>query len=379
MKLWKQMHRNKHLGLAGVLSALLLAGCGDRPPEATGPERPAGQDRPKELPADVRQSQENLRQIGAAFLKYDLSCPAGFAGEDRKPILSWRVAILPQLGYKELFERFKINEPWDGPNNRKLLAEMPKVYRPARGSVKEGHTFYQGFTGPQAIFPALSIHHVQTATGVVYRPMFYDRFKVTDGLSYTLLVVEGGEPVPWTRPNNLPYDPAKPVPKLGGQFTGDFNALFCDGSVHLIPRIIPEKMLRALITPQGGEDVDLSAIGLPDPRRGTAEKPPPPKGTGTITGKVRYQGQPLPTGKVTLHLDDGMPNAPWKKFDDLKADGSFTLKDVYPAKYRVCVITMEVSGKPFVRIPEKYHHPGTTPLTVDVKVGEQTLNIELTN
>ena len=81
---------------------------------------------------------------------------------------------------------------------------------------------------------------------------------------------------------------------------------------------------------------------------------------------------------MTLHFDTGMPNLPWTKFDNLKADGSFMLKDVSPGTYRVCVMTMQGLGKGFVRIPEKYRHPGTTPLSVEVKVGEQTLDIDLT-
>jgi hypothetical protein len=373
------MRPNKCYAPAGVLAALLLAGCGARPPQSAGPERPASRDQPRGPSAEVLASQEKLRRIGAAFLKGDPTYPAGLADLDRRPILSWRVALLPQLGHKELFQRFKLNEPWDGPNNRKLLAEMPDVYRPTRGPVKEGHTYYQTFTGEQAVFPALGLPGRIEAAGEAPNPMYASRARIIDGTSYTLLVVEGGEPVPWTRPDDLPYDPAKPVPRLGGLFDGDFNACFCDGSVHLIPRTIPEKMLRALITPHGGEVVDLSAIGLPDPRRRAAASPAPAPGTVTIRGKVRYKGEPLPGGRVALHVDKGLPNPPWVKFDDLKPDGSFTLKDVVtPGKYKVCVFTMQGLGK-FVRIPEKYRHPGTTPLTIDGTMDLHTLDIDLTD
>ena len=88
---------------------------------------------------------------------------------------------------------------------------------------------------------------------------------------------------------------------------------------------------------------------------------------------------PLPSGRVVLHIDDGSPNPPWRKFDDLKPDGSFSLKDVYTTKYKVCVFTNPGAGKSFVRIPEKYRHPGTTPLSVDVKAGQMTLDLDLTD
>ena len=82
-----------------------------------------------------------------------------------------------------------------------------------------------------------------------------------DGLPNTLLVVEAGRPVPWTKPDDVAYDPKKPVPALGGAFAGVFHAAFADGTVRALPRRIGEKTLRAIITPAGGEstgDLGLS-------------------------------------------------------------------------------------------------------------------------
>jgi hypothetical protein len=36
------------------------------------------------------------------------------------------------------------------------------------------------------------------------------------GTSNTLLFVETGEPVPWTKPAELPFDPVGPLPALRG-------------------------------------------------------------------------------------------------------------------------------------------------------------------
>jgi hypothetical protein len=128
---------------------------------------------------------------------------------------------------------------------------MPSVYAPVGGAKAEpGHTFYQVFTGPGALYP--------TPESWVRVP------DVTDGTSYTLLAVEGAEAVPWTKPQDVPFDadPRKPLPKLGGLFDGDCNACLCDGAVLFIPRKAPEKVVRALITRAGGEELRLSQVGL---------------------------------------------------------------------------------------------------------------------
>ena len=79
---------------------------------------------------------------------------------------------------------------------------------------------------------------------------------ISDGTSKTLLVVEGAGPVPWTKPEELPFDPDKPLPKMGGQFDDIFIGAMADGSVRIFPMTIPEKTLRALITRNGKEPID---------------------------------------------------------------------------------------------------------------------------
>jgi hypothetical protein len=42
-----------------------------------------------------------------------------------KPAHSWRVLLLPYLGYDELYRRYRFDEPWNGPHNSLLAGEMP--------------------------------------------------------------------------------------------------------------------------------------------------------------------------------------------------------------------------------------------------------------
>lgn len=206
---------------------------------------PAGaQDEPPTF-KEIANSQNNLKQIGLAFHNaHDVNqkMPGNIVDKDGKPLLSWRVAILPYIEEGKLYESFKLDEPWDSDNNKKLIEKMPKLYAPIRVKAKAGETFYQTFTGAGALFgekaPGFSI----TA--------------ITDGTSYTVLAVEAGEPVIWSKPADLPFDPKKPLPKLGGLFDGVFNVVWCDGSVSRVRRDFNGDELKKAITPAGGEEFD---------------------------------------------------------------------------------------------------------------------------
>ena len=70
------------------------------------------------------------------------------------------------------------------------------------------------------------------------------------------MVVEAGEAVPWTKPQDLPYDPNGPLPMLGGIFHYGFQAVMADGrSSRFLPKNIPPATLRTLITPRRREGV----------------------------------------------------------------------------------------------------------------------------
>ena len=74
-----------------------------------------------------------------------------------------------------------------------------------------------------------------------------------DGTSNTLAVVEAKRDIPWTRPDDIVFDPDKAPPTLGGYFKEGFNAGLCDGSVRFISGKIDPAVLKLLISPQGGE------------------------------------------------------------------------------------------------------------------------------
>ncbi len=192
------------------------------------------------LAADRTKSANNLKQIGIAFHSHAdafQNVPRDITDKNGKPLLSWRVAVLPFLDENELHEQFNLSQPWDSKDNKKLLERLPKAFTAPRGKFEKGHTFYQSFAGAGAIMGAKPIMMVD----------------VKDGLTNTFIVIEAGEAVPWTKPADLAFDPAKPLPKLGGIFDGDHNTLFGDGAVRFLKKGIKDINLKKYVTIAGAE------------------------------------------------------------------------------------------------------------------------------
>ncbi len=84
-------------------------------------------------------------------------------------------------------------------------------------------------------------------------------------MSITLMVVEAGSPVPWTKPEDIAYDPEKPLPKLGRQFDDGFYGAFADGSVRYFGNAISPLVVRQLITRSGGETIAADTINFDEP------------------------------------------------------------------------------------------------------------------
>ena len=90
---------------------------------------------------------------------------------------------------------------------------------------------------------------------------------ITDGTSNTILAVEWDGNVPWTKPADIPFDPAGAVPVIGGFWPDRFNALMCDGSVRGLPKQIDPESLKALITRAGREVIQADTLAPGQTRR----------------------------------------------------------------------------------------------------------------
>lgn len=202
--------------------------------------------------AQASRHMNNLKQIGLAFHIYadanrSKFGTASITDNQGQPLLSWRVRLLPHLGDegKKLYDRFKLNEPWDSEHNKKLIKEMPAVYQSSLDPklAAEGKTTIVVPVGPDTIFPP------GKSVGLV---------EITDGTSNTILAleVEPAKAVPWTKPDDLSVDLKNPLAGVGiDPRAGVFLTLFADGSVRRISKSIDPKTLAALLTRNGGEGV----------------------------------------------------------------------------------------------------------------------------
>ncbi|MCZ2343745.1 MAG: DUF1559 domain-containing protein [Bacteroidales bacterium] len=192
------------------------------------------------------QAMNNLKQIGLAMHIYHDTygnLPAAIVDKNGKKLLSWRVAILPFIEQDALYRQFKLDEPWDSEHNLKLSKMMPKVFADPRFQAPPNMTYYKVFTGKDTPFP-------ESGKGSQLR-------NITDGTWVTIMAVAGGDPVIWTKPEDIPFDPKKPLPDLPQPFQ-QLLALFCDGSVRVLsPEFLKSGQLKKAITSNGGEVVNL--------------------------------------------------------------------------------------------------------------------------
>jgi Protein of unknown function (DUF1559) len=193
------------------------------------------------------QSMNNLRQMTLAMHNYHDTYgkfPAAYTvDKDDKPLLSWRVHILPYIEQDALYKEFHLDEPWDSEHNKKLIPRMPKVYL-SSDKLLEGMTGYVAPIGDATIFPGKDAVKITD---------------ITDGTSNTVILMEADEKnsVIWTKPDDLKVDPKKPEAGLAVRDGKGYLMAFADGSVRMVSKTVDKKTLWAIFTRNGGEPVDL--------------------------------------------------------------------------------------------------------------------------
>jgi hypothetical protein len=213
---------------------------------------PKSKDDPPATEKQRLKAENNLKQIMLALHNYESAygrMPDDVYSRDGKPLLSWRVKILPYIEEENLWLQFKMDEPWDSETNKPLAAKMPDVFKPVRRTkVEPTNTFYRGFSGKGASFGLGPKGKLRLTS-------------ITDGTSNTISVIEAGEAVHWTQPGgDLLFDAKKDLPPLGGDLDGPFPAGLWDGSVVLIKRGFDTKMMKSAITVSGGEIIHWDTL-----------------------------------------------------------------------------------------------------------------------
>jgi thiol-disulfide isomerase/thioredoxin len=168
--------------------------------------------------------------------------PAVLVGPDGKTLHSWRVALLPELGEKQLYAQYRLDQPWNSHANRKLLSRLPDVYGLPGSAPGAQSAGYFALTGPTAFFSEKAgVAPAKTAA------------------RGTVMIVETRRPVPWTKPEDIAYDDTRAVPDLGGIHETGFSCLLSNDRVEFLLFAFPikdeevEDRLRTYLSTSGDE------------------------------------------------------------------------------------------------------------------------------
>ena len=201
--------------------------------------------------AQRRTRMNKVKQIGLGMHNYH-SARGTFPSrstysDNEKPLLSWRVQILPYLGQGKLYDQFHLDEPWDSKHNLALVAKMPSIYADPDMALRKVNA--QGKT----------TYVVPTSEGTVFdRPVGTQIKEINDGTSNTIMLVEvvPERAVVWTKPEDWAVDLDHPWRGVRRNDRDWFTTGFCDGSARILSSSLSAEKLRALLTRDGGEVIE---------------------------------------------------------------------------------------------------------------------------
>ena len=183
--------------------------------------------------------------------------PAYTVDRNGKPLHSWRVLILPFIEQNNLYEKIRLDEPWDCEHNRQFHSINIGMFQcpSAEGVLCDRHPnlrangscFKSVVIGEKTAFPGAKSITIQD---------------ITDGTSNTILIVERLLPVCWMDPSSeITMGVAleginREYSGIGSFHTGVINTAFADGSVQTLEENISREKLEAMLTIAGREDMD---------------------------------------------------------------------------------------------------------------------------
>lgn len=193
------------------------------------------------------QSANNLKQIMLALHNYHATYghfpPPVLTGPDGKTRYSWRVAILPFIDQKDLYDQYNRDEPWDSENNKRVLAAKPRTLIHSSDDPDSTNTSYFAFVGGGTAFGN------PEDGGTRIRD-------ITDGTSNTVMVVEAKREIPWTKPEDLNYVMDEEIPKTGGWHPGGWHVALADGAVRFVSEAIDQGLWRRLLERNDGQVIE---------------------------------------------------------------------------------------------------------------------------
>ena len=146
----------------------------------------------------LRRRMEQLGGLVVLFAKYyqeNQKFPADILDADGKPLLSWRVALLPSMGFENLYKQFKLDEPWDSETNLAVLNSpelKPLIFHPMTEDLHPPKTVIRFFDSSGTPFSNrdLKIEDMQspetTLMFVVVTPKYAVEWTKPDSLEFNI-------------------------------------------------------------------------------------------------------------------------------------------------------------------------------------------------
>ncbi len=209
--------------------------------------------------AATMQRASKLKNLANGLLlfadRYNERLPCNIISADGKPLMSWRVALLPVMEYEHIYEKLRLNEPWDSAHNAALLKQVDPRLFASNAKTPDGHADMLAVIGKGFGF---SPTESRNGRGVV------SIGSVTDGMSYTafLVEVEPAMSVPWAKPEDYKFNPDQPTKGLGAPEDKFFQAVFGDTRVQRVSKDESVETLRRLFNRSDGKAYELKT--LPD-------------------------------------------------------------------------------------------------------------------
>ena len=208
--------------------------------------------------------QQNVKRIVLALHHYQDTYgsfpPVYVADESGKPMHSWRVLVLPFMEQQNLYDLYDFNEPWDGPNNRRLLSALPDEFCcPQQRGRNASETNYVAVVGPATAWPgAEATSHTD----------------FVDGYATTIMLVEVvNSGIAWTAPQDLASEEVlKGLCQGGGRVIASGHQIsgrlfspsgamlgYADGHVEFLTHDVPTEHWRAVLQINDGKPTSESS------------------------------------------------------------------------------------------------------------------------
>ncbi len=205
---------------------------------------------------------------------------------DGNPLLSWRVHLLPYLGYDNLYQQFNLDEPWNSPHNLALSNQMPAVFDSPYFE-SSNRTPYLASAGENSTFKLDG-----PATNVF------------DENSLAFVEVDASHAVVWTQPVDWYFNEADPFAGLGNASANGLRVSSTRGGPYYATDQIDPTNFANFVTVGEGELIDYREFETPFYSRSSLRQ----LGWAALNFESAHQHFPAQSIKAA----DGTPLLSWR-------------------------------------------------------------------